>query len=76
MVLHYSLARYRPEHWTKVEELISDSCISPIEWGKRSFNLTKRQIKSICELKDKQWKFGIKSQINWYNKNIKREYLC
>ena len=37
-----------------------------------SFNLTKRQIKSICELKDKQWKFGIKSQINWYNKNIKR----
>jgi len=37
-----------------------------------SFNLSKKQIKSICELKDKQWKFGIKSQINWYNKNIKR----
>ena len=37
-----------------------------------SSNLTESQIKSICELKDKQWKFGIKSQIKWYKKNIKR----
>ena len=22
-------------------------------------------------LKDRQWKFGLKSQIEWYNKNIK-----
>ena len=39
--------------------------------SKVSSKLSKKQIKKICELKDKQWKFGIKSQINWYKKNIK-----
>jgi len=38
-----------------------------------SSKLSKEQIKLICELKDKQWKFGIKSQISWYNKNIKQK---
>ena len=37
-----------------------------------SSKLKDNQVKSICLLKDTQWKFGIKSQINWYNKNIKR----
>ena len=36
-----------------------------------SKKLTKGEIKLICKLKDKQWKFGIKSQINWFKKNIK-----
>ena len=38
-----------------------------------STKLKSRQIKSICLLKDKQWKFGIKSQIKWYKKNIKKK---
>ena len=29
-------------------------------------------IKNICLLKDNQWKLGIKSQLNWYKKNIKK----
>ena len=37
-----------------------------------SSKLKDNQVKSICLLKDTEWKFGIKSQINWYNKNIKR----
>jgi len=36
-----------------------------------STQLSKKQIKTICELKNKEWRFGIKSQINWYNKNVK-----
>ena len=30
------------------------------------------QIKSICQLKDMEWKFGIKSQLKWFKKNIKK----
>ena len=37
-----------------------------------STKLKHHQIKSICLLKDKQWKFGIKSQMKWYRKNIKK----
>jgi len=35
-----------------------------------SSKLKDNQIKSICLLKDKQWKLGIKSQMKWYRKNI------
>ena len=35
--------------------------------------LSKKEIKNICMLKDTQWKYGIKSQLNWYKKNIKKE---
>ena len=35
--------------------------------------LSKKEIKNICILKDTQWKYGIKSQLNWYKKNIKKE---
>jgi len=38
-----------------------------------SSKLSKEQIKLICELKNKHWKFGIKSQVSWYNKNIKQK---
>tara|TARA_B100001093_G_C26671471_1_gene946361 strand:- start:73 stop:591 length:519 start_codon:yes stop_codon:yes gene_type:complete len=37
-----------------------------------SSKLKKNQIKSICLLKDKQWRFGLSSQIKWYKKNIKK----
>ena len=30
------------------------------------------EIKKICFLKDKEWKFGIKSQLKWYRNNIKK----
>lgn len=36
-----------------------------------SKKLKKREIKEICLLKDSQWKFGLKSQIKWYNSNVK-----
>jgi len=36
-----------------------------------SNKLTNIQIKQICSLKDKQWKFGIKSQLKWFKNNIK-----
>ena len=38
-----------------------------------SIKLKKKQIKEICLLKDKEWKFGIKSQMNWFDRNIKRD---
>ena len=41
--------------------------------SKESFQLSKKEIKNICLLKDNQWKFGIKSQLNWYKKNIKKK---
>ena len=37
-----------------------------------SDKLTNKEIKQICLLKDKQWKFGIKSQLKWFKKNIKK----
>ena len=37
-----------------------------------SSDLKVNQIKSICMLKNKQWKFGIKSQLEWFKKNIKK----
>ena len=41
--------------------------------SKKSFQLSKKEIKNICLLKNNQWKFGIKSQLNWYKKNIKKK---
>lgn len=37
-----------------------------------SDKLTNKEIKEICLLKDKKWKFGIKSQIKWFKSNIKK----
>mgnify|MGYP007000295331 len=36
-----------------------------------SEKLTKKEIREICLLKDKQWKFGIKSQLIWFKNNVK-----
>ena len=36
-----------------------------------SHKLTNKEINEICSLKDKQWKFGIKSQFKWFKDNIK-----
>ena len=37
-----------------------------------SSKLTNNEIKQICLLKDKQWKFGIKSQLKYFKNNIKK----
>jgi hypothetical protein len=37
-----------------------------------SNKLTNIEIKQICSLKNKQWKFGIKSQLKWFKNNIKK----
>jgi len=39
--------------------------------SKKTSQLSKKEINSICLLKDTEWRFGIKSQLNWFNKNIK-----
>ena len=33
--------------------------------------LKKKEILSICKLKNTEWKYGIKSQLMWFKKNIK-----
>ena len=40
--------------------------------SKFSNQLNLHEIKKICFLKDKEWKFGIKSQLKWYRNNIKK----
>ena len=37
-----------------------------------SSKLTNNEIRQICLLKDKQWKFGIKSQLKYFKNNIKK----
>ena len=51
---------YRPEN--------NNFCLKSIVSSK----LTNYEIKQICLLKDKQWKFGIKSQLKWFKNNIKK----
>jgi len=51
---------YRPENNNfSLKSIVSDK-------------LTNNEIKQICLLKDKQWKFGIKSQLKWFKNNIKK----
>ena len=38
-----------------------------------TLDLKKETINKICLLKDSHWKYGIDSQINWFNKNIKKK---
>tara|TARA_B100000886_G_C20417604_1_gene489978 strand:- start:701 stop:1213 length:513 start_codon:yes stop_codon:yes gene_type:complete len=35
--------------------------------------LTKKQILSICKLKNSFWKFGLKSNIKWFNRYIQKK---
>ena len=37
-----------------------------------SDKLINNEIKEICLLKDKHWKFGIKSQLKWFKNNVKK----
>ena len=34
--------------------------------------LLDQEIKEICLLKDKEWGFGLKSQIKWFRNNVKK----
>ena len=40
-----------------------------------SKKLKKNQVKEICFLKNKEWKFGIRSQIKWFENNVKKNDL-
>ena len=37
----------------------------------KTIKLKKKEILSICKLKNTEWKYGIKSQLMWFKKNIK-----
>lgn len=39
--------------------------------SKTTGQLNLREINSICVLKNTQWKFGVKSQLKWFKRNIK-----
>ena len=41
----------------------------------RTSSLSENQIKLICNLKNQEWRFGIKSQLNFFKKNIKKNDL-
>ena len=36
-----------------------------------SINLKANDINDICLLKDKEWKYGVKSQKKWFKSNVK-----
>ena len=38
--------------------------------SKLTKKLKKKEILSICKLKNTYWKYGVRSQINWFNENI------
>ena len=35
--------------------------------------LTKKEILEICNLKNTFWKYGLKSNINWFKNNVKNK---
>lgn len=37
-----------------------------------TLKLNKKEITQISKLKDTQWRFGLKSQLEWFKKNIKK----
>ncbi len=46
----------------------NDFCLKSVATSK----LTKNEIKEICFLKNKQWKFGAESKLKWFKNNIKK----
>ena len=38
--------------------------------SKLTKKLRKKEILSICKLKNTHWKYGIKSQVDWFNENV------
>ena len=41
--------------------------------SKLTTKLKKKEIQSICKLKDTHWIHGFKSQIKWFEANIKKK---
>ena len=41
--------------------------------SKLTKKLEKKEIQSICKLKNTYWKYGVKSQIKWFKANIKEK---
>ena len=40
--------------------------------SKKTFQLKKNEIIQICKLKNSFWKFGLRSNLDWFRNNIKR----
>ena len=40
--------------------------------SKKTFQLKKNEIVQICKLKNSFWKFGLRSNLDWFRNNIKR----
>ena len=38
--------------------------------SKLTKKLKKKEILSICKLKNTHWKYGVKSQVDWFNENV------
>ena len=43
-----------------------------IFFSKETLFLKKKEIKEICILKNKEWNFGLKSQLEWFNNFVKK----
>ena len=41
-------------------------------YSKKTFQLKKKEIMQICKLKNSFWKLGLKSNLDWFRNNIKR----
>ena len=39
--------------------------------SKKTYQLSNKEIRAICLLKDTHWKFGLSAQLEWFKKNIK-----
>ena len=44
--------------------------------SKAKKKISKQELKEICLLKDQHWKYGLKSQMNWISKNVKKNDIC
>jgi len=40
---------------------------------KKTYQLSKDQIREICKLKNTEWKFGLKSNLNWFKEFTKKK---
>ena len=40
--------------------------------SKKTHQLSSKEINAICNLKNTHWKYNIKSQLDWFKKNIKK----
>ena len=40
--------------------------------SKKTFQLNNKEISQICYLKNKHWKYGLKSNLYWFKKYVKK----